>query len=148
MNTIVFKGDFIRKEGVADEAITPGHLVERGGTYDFQKHSTAGGPAAPSFALENDLVGDGIDTAYASDDTVQVAYCPCGAEVYAYLTTSQVIVKGDYLVSNGAGLLQKFDPSVDTSSTSVDVYRNSVVARALEAVTTTSAVSRIKVEVV
>jgi len=146
--TITLKGDPLRKEGVADEAITPGHLVERGGTYDFQKHSTAGGPAIASFALENDLVGDGVDDAYASDDTVQVGYFSTGEEILAYLATSQVIVVGDYLISAGAGLLKKFDPAVDTSSTSADVYRNSIVARALEAVTTTSAAARIQVEAV
>lgn len=147
MNTITIKGEPLRKESVAAEAITPGYLVEPASATTCQKHSTVGGTAIACFALENDLVGDGITDAYGADDTVQIGYFRTGEEVYAYLTTSQTVAVGDYLVSAGNGLLQEADPSVDTSSSSADVYRNSVVARAIEAVTTTTAAARIKVEV-
>ena len=145
--TITLKGDPLRKEGVTDEAITPGMLIELGGTYDVQKHSVADGPAARSWALENDLAGEGIDDDYASGETVQIGYFDTGDEVYAWLATSQTIAVGDYLVSAGAGLLAEFDPTVDTSATDAEVYRGNVVARAIEAVTTTSAAARLMVEV-
>lgn len=147
MNTITIKGEPLRKESVAAEAITPGYLVEPASATTCQKHSTDGGPAIAAFALENDLVGDAISDAYDSGDTVQIGYFRTGEEVYAYLTTNQTIAAGDYLMSAGTGLLKEFDPSVETSSSSADVYRNCIVARALEAVTTTSAAARIKVEV-
>lgn len=147
MNTIVIKGEPLRKESVAAEAITPGYLVEPASATTCQKHSTAEGPAVACFALENDLVGDDIDDAYDSGDTVQVGYFRTGDEVYAYLTTSQTISVGDYLVSAGNGLLQEFDPAEDVSSSSADIYRGNVIARAIEAVTTTTAAARIKVEV-
>ena len=148
MRAIVFKGTFIRKEGVTDEAITPGHLIELGGSNDVQKHSTSGGDAARMFALENDLVGDAYDDAYGSDDTVQYGVFENGAEVYAILTTGQTITKGKFLASNGDGTLKLHDESVDTSGTTEDVFVEAIVAQAMEAVTTTSAVARIRVEVV
>ena len=133
--TITLKGDFIRKEGEASAAITPGDLVEFGGANDLQVHATVGGQARKAFALENDLIGKGIDDAYAAGDTVQYGVFVPGAEVYCRLTASETCTKGDFLESGGNGRLQ-------VSSTPVE---GSNVAVALE--TQASAGGRVKVEV-
>ena len=136
--TIALKGGFIRKEGEASSAITPGHLVEFGGINDLQVHSAAAGPARKAFALENDLVGRGIDDAYAAGETVQYGVFEQGAEVLAILAIGQTIAKGDKLVSNANGQLKEYGTEVE---------QDSIVGWAMEAVTTTSAVARITIEV-
>lgn len=143
---VILKGEVIRKEGVAGGAITPGHLVQGFGS-SIVVHATAGGDARRTFALINDLVGDDIDDAYDSGDTVQYGVFEQGAEVNALLAASQTIVAGDALVSNGDGTLKKHDESVDTSSTTVDVYVEAIVGYATEAKTTTTSTTRIAVEV-
>lgn len=137
-NSILVKGYECRKELKTDEAITPGHLLERGGTHDVQKHSTAGGFAVPMFALENDLVGEDIDDAYADNEAVQVAYCSPGTEIYAIIADGNTITAGDKLISAGDGTLTEQSSELDSA----------VVAVATEAVTTSGATARIIVEVV
>lgn len=130
--TIPLKGDFIRKEGVASEAITPGHLVEFGGAKDYRKHSTIGGAARRAFALENDLIGKGIDDAYALGDQLQVGLFVPGAECYAI--TNAAVTKGDPLESAGDGTLK-------AASTPIE---GSTIAYAVE---TTTGAGRCRVEV-
>lgn len=106
--TILLMGDPVAKEAVANAAITPGHLIERMSTGKVRKHSTAGGPAMAMFAREEEYVGGGIDTAYASSDQVPFYVCRRGDEVYALLPASAPAVAiGDYLESNGDGTLRK-----------------------------------------
>lgn len=143
---VILRGTPIRTEGVATEAITPGYLIEGFGT-SIAKHSTSGGNTRKAFALINDLVGDDIDDDYDSGDTVQIGLFRSGDKMNGVLATSQTIVAGDPLESNGDGTLKKHDPSVDTSSSSVDVYRDGIVGYAAEAVSTTSSTARIEVEV-
>lgn len=148
MRAIVYKGDFIRKEGVAAAAITPGHLIELSSAGIVRVHANAGLDAARMFALENDLVGDDLDDAYGADDTVQYGVFESGAEVNAILAASQTIAVGDFLTSNGDGTLKLHDPTIDTSSSSVDVAVEAILAKAVVAVTTTGAVARIRAEVI
>lgn len=133
--TIILKGDFIRKEGEASAAITPGDLVEFGGAADMRVHATIGGAARRAFALENDLIGKGITDAYAAGEMVQYGVCVPGAEVYARLAAGETCSKGDALESAGDGRLV-------VSSTAV---AGSIVGWALEAITVAG--SRVKVEV-
>ena len=137
-NSVLRKGYVCRKEGQTDEAITPGHLIEYGGTNDIQKHSTDGGFAIKAFALENDLVGDDLDDAYATGEAVQFGVCAPGTEINAILADNQTVAVGEFLVSAGDGTLR------EATSDAAGVY----VAVALEAVTTSGATSRILVEVV
>ncbi len=104
--TVVLKGDFIRKEGKASSAITPGDLIEFGGSADLQPHSTVGGEARKAFALENDLIGQGLTDAYDAGDTVQYGVFVPGAEVYVRLNTGKTCTKGQPLESAGNGRLQ------------------------------------------
>jgi len=131
-STIVLKGGFIRKEGEASSAITPGHLIQFGGVNDLEVHQTVGGAARRAFALENDLIGKGIDDAYAAGDSVEYGVFHQGAEVYALVTGA--VSLGDALESHGDGTLHP-------SSTALP---ESVVAWALETVSVTG---RCKVEV-
>ena len=108
VKTITLKGNdlVIRKEGIASVAITPGYLLERI-TTTIRPHTTAGADAAPLFAVENDIVGDGIDVDYEVNDTTLFGVMPAGAEVFALLPASAAaIVVGDLLESNGDGTLR------------------------------------------
>lgn len=135
MKTIVVKGDFIRKEGEASGAITPGDLIEFGGANELQAHATVGGQARRAYALENDLIGKGIDDAYAAGEQVQYGVFVPGAEVYARLAAGETCAKGDALESAGNGRLQ-------VSSTPVE---GSIVGYAMEAQATAG--GRVRVEV-
>lgn len=132
---ICLKGDFVRKEGEASAAITPGDLIEFGGSNDLQVHSVVGGPARKAFALENDLVGKGVDDAYTAGDTVQYGVFQPGAEAYCRLAATETCSKGDFLESAGNGRLQVTSSAVPAS----------IVGVALEA--QGSAGGRIKIEV-
>lgn len=132
--TIVLKGEelFTRKEGTADVAITPGWLIEFGGSsYELVPHSTIGGQGRKAFAVENDLIGKGIDDDYAAGDMVQYGVCCPGVEIYA--VTAETVALGDALESAGDGTLQ-------VSSTPIE---GSIIAWALEA----GGPGRVKVEV-
>lgn len=145
-NTIILKGNGIRKEGAASSAITPGYLVEFGGANDLQPHSTAAANARKAFAVENDLVGDGIDTDYAVGERVQYEVFGSGCEVYALVAAAATaITKGAALESAGDGTLR----ILTTDAATDDTQRDSVVAYALEAVDNSAGgtEARIKVEI-
>lgn len=140
----------IQKEALAGEAITPGALIEYSSTAgDVVNHSTANGNAQRMFAVESDLDGSEIGTVagsenYPNNAIVLYRIFQRGNEVYAILTTSQTVAIGDFLVSAGDGRLQE-----DTaSSAGIVEYAESIVAVAVEAVTTTSDEARIRVEIV
>lgn len=137
-HTIALKGEHIRKEGEASAAITPGHLVAFGGAKDLVVHASAAGQARKAFALENDLVGLGIDDAYALGEMVQYGvFCP-GSEVYAFLAAGENASKGSKLVSAGNGALAVMGSG----------EADGLVAFALEAKNNTGSTAvRIKVEV-
>ena len=144
--TITLKGDHIRKEAIASAAITPGHLVEFGGAQELQAHGTAAVNARKAFALENDLIGGAIGTAYALNQTVQYGVFPQGAEVYALVAAAATAVtKGAALESAGDGTLR----ILTTDAATDDTQRDSVVAYALEAVDNSGggSAARIRVEV-
>lgn len=147
--TVILKGDPIRKEAVAHEELTPGHLANFYTDGTLQKHATAGGNAQPMFVVEEDFVGDGIDTTYAAGDQVQYIVGRPGEEVYAWIEASSTIKKGDPLESNGAGLLQKHTAQAvaEGGSASYTIYTDAIVAYAAEDVTTTGSAARIRAEV-
>lgn len=130
VKTIVVKGQGVRKERIANAAITPGHLVEVMSTGKLRKHATAAGTAQKAFAVEDDLQGKVISDDYAAASIVQYNVMQPGDEVYALIKDGETIVIGDYLESGGDGTLQK--QSV-TSAGEVE-YPGSAVAVALEAV--------------
>jgi hypothetical protein len=122
-HTILLKGDGVFKEGNAGGAITPGHLVTINTTAEaVVVHATAAAAASKLFAVENDIIGKGIDTAYASGDRVYYVACQPGCEINALVAAAAAaIVRGDLLESAGNGTLRKLAAGV-------------ALARALEAV--------------
>ncbi len=107
--TIVLRGKGIRKERLATAvAITPGYLIERTPSAStVREHGTAGGFAQRMFAVENEVVGGGIDDDYAASDNILYEVLPPGAEVFALLAASApAIVEGDLLESAGDGTLR------------------------------------------
>jgi len=111
--TIFLKGHQVQKEGQASAALSPGHLVERGGSKDFQVQSTEKGVCSPMFAVENDLIGNEITDAYAANDNVVVAYALPGAEINARVAASATaIVANDALEAAGDGTVRKFTDGV------------------------------------
>lgn len=133
-NTILLRGDPIGSEGtVVTAAITPGMAVLPAGGNVARAGANI---ISPSFARENELVGLGIDDDYAVGDRCLYWTPRKGDWFYAILGTTQEIAAGAALSTGANGVL------VAQTST------NPTVARALEAVTTTGATARIKVEVV
>src|SRR3990172_10187703 len=102
--TVVLKGDPVRKEGVAAEAVTPGHLIEfvpsGPDAGKLRKHASAAQNAASMFAVEEEFVGDDIDTAYAASDTAQYVAARPGDEVNALVAAgAAAILKRNFPVS-------------------------------------------------
>ncbi len=124
----------IHVEGVAMEAITPGHLIEMHTDGKFKKHATNGGFVFPMFALEDELQGKGITEDYATDDIVQAWIPQRGEEVYAILKNGETAVIGSKLESGGDGTLEVLDVVMADSDDAFTTVHNVVVAIALEAV--------------
>lgn len=151
MNSVILKRyNKIEIEKVAASAITPGYLVELTSDDKVQHHSTEAGNVVPMFALEDSSIGLGLTTNIAEDEVCAVWIPQRGDEVYAMLTTGQTVVIGDLLSSKGNGTLKKHVPESSDyyEVTDVTVKPLQIVAQATEAVTTTGAVSRIKVRIV
>ena len=130
--TIQLKGNGIRNEALANTSgILPGHLIELMSTGKIRVHATAGGSAPErAFAVEDELQGGEIDTAYSSGAIVQYNIFNRGDEVYAWLLNGESVVIGDKLESAGNGELRKV--VADTSARTVAVQ--SIIGIALQAV--------------
>jgi hypothetical protein len=106
-NTIFLKGKPIRKEGIAGEAITPGHLLAINSSGNMIKHATAGG-VTHLVAFENEIVGLDLNSAYASGDNVLYGASKDGQEVNLLVAAAApAIVVGDLLQSAGNGTVAK-----------------------------------------
>ena len=151
MNTVILKRyNKIEIEKTAAADITPGYLVELTSDDEVQHHSTPAGNAVPMFALEDGLLGNGLDTDITEGEKCMVWIPQRGDEVYAMLAAGQTIVIGDLLSSNADGTLKKHVPESSDyyDTTDVTVKPLQIVAQAIEAVTTTTAAARIKVRIV
>ena len=139
-NTVKLKNySDIMVEYTASEAISPGMLVEPvPSAATIRKHATESGNAIPMFAVENELEGEGITTAYASGDKLQVWIPGRGDVVYAQVEDEQNIAIGNFLESNGAGYLQvHIAPSADSAQDDIS-YTGQIIGQALEALDLTS----------
>ena len=143
------------KANIANESITPGHLIEFiGGSAatasQLKKHATAGGNAQKRFALEQDYIG-GTGTAggalsktYASGDEVNYLTAKTGDEINALIKASENVGVGSLLESNGDGTLRIHTPA---SAGAAPVQANRIVAMALDS-SNVGTVARVRVEVV
>lgn len=137
--TIILAGHCLHKEAIAGATITPGMLVERNASENLIPHGTSGGSAQPAFAIENDLVGRGIDDDYASDDQVMYKVVYEGGEVYALIADGEDIDYDDPLTSDGAGALREAaagEPVVARSRNSANVAPSGTTARCVVEVAT------------
>jgi len=136
-NTIKLKKylDIIEEITATAVAITPGMLLELTSSCTVQAHSSAGGNVLHMFALEDELQGNGIDDNYAASAKIQVWVPVRGECVYAILADGENVSCGDFLESNGAGLLQKHNPDEFESDESIAaIYTNQIVGQAIECV--------------
>lgn len=132
--TILIKGNSsaIREELVNSGIVTPGQLLQRNSSNQVARHATSGGNQERLVALENDLVGDDIDTNYAASKRVQCRNCVPGDVMWMLLADGENATTGEsYLESNGDGDLKVHTPIADSSSASNTLYYNAVVGVAL-----------------
>lgn len=113
----------------AGEAITPGMLLELASDGDVDIQDAAGGVCSKMFALEDELQGKTIDTAYAAADPVQCWIATPGEEVLALLADGEDVAIGDILVADGTGKLKA--ATADSSAVILEEYP---IAVALEAI--------------
>jgi len=146
-NTILLKGRGIRKEAIAAGTITPGDLLNIDSTGKLVRHASAAAPAAPLFAVENDLAGKTIADNYSTNDYVQAEYLQSGFEVLANVAASaSAIIVGDLLESDGTGGLRKM--TAGNPAGSPPVFAGNALAQALEAVDNSAGITRARIKVV
>ena len=102
---IQLKGESRLEEGVAAEAISPGHLIKRDTSGTLIKHDNQDAPAEAFFAEEDALQGRTIDDAYTTDDIVFGVFPAKGSEVLAILKGGVTCPDGNPLSSGGDGTL-------------------------------------------
>jgi len=135
-STIILRGTGIQKEAVANAAITPGHLVRlrSDGNIEVMGTAAATGGVQKAFAKENEVVGKGIDDAYAASDNCIYSVMYPGSEVYALIADGVTTTVAGALESAADGTLKP-------------VTTGDPVAIALEAVTASGAAARVRVAV-
>lgn len=140
-NTIVLKNylNIFEEYTVATAAVTPGMLVELASATTVKPHATAGGNALPMFAIENELEGEGVTDTYAVGDKIPKVWIPTrGDLVWGILADGENVAVGDFLESNGDGLLKKHVADVESFESnepgSITVLSNQIIGQAIEAV--------------
>lgn len=126
--TILLIGEPNRRQREADGTIKPGNLLQLDADNKVVNHSTAQGRHARMVAVENDIAGDDYQHDYAAGEVVQINIFRPGDEALLNLADGENVSIGDYLVSDGAGRVQKAD------SNSAGELEGSLVAVALEAI--------------
>jgi len=102
----------------AGAAITPGMLLSYDGSGNLVPHASAGGASARQYAMHREegtgatLGKTDIDAAYAVGDTVKVGAFAPGCQVNVLIPSGQTITKGNFLESNGNGMLKVFSAGV------------------------------------
>lgn len=147
---LVGKDYSIMKEAPAAAAITPGHLVQFDANSKWKVHAVAKGQAIRAFAAEADLIGNGIDDAYAANDIVYAWIVPAGAEVNALVAPSAAaIVVGDLVESAGDGTVRKLTPASQLGTGTYDyTAEGNAIGVAIQAVDNSSnAVSSARIQI-
>lgn len=107
-STILLNGDAREEDHKTSEAITPGELIEFGGSNDIRANTTANDADAIRAFMreqpEND--GNGIEDDVPSGDMGTVLFPESGAKVLAFLAHGENVSEGDALESDGNGALQ------------------------------------------
>ena len=133
---ISVKGDdFIQKEALGNEVLSPGHLLELLSTGKVQKVATAAATdiaAITEFktnlvALENSILGEGVTDAYADGDTVKYAALKSGQEVLLrFGANAAAVVIGDTLESAANAGSLNGTVKIGASATSLFIAKEAV----------------------
>ena len=109
-NTIIHKGDPIRKEANAGAAINPGELLawSSGALIPLDVGTAADTTAPIMVAKENDIVGEGVDDAYGTGEVVHYLVPRRGDELWIYVTGGVDLDVGSVLEAGAAGALAAF----------------------------------------
>lgn len=102
----------------ADEALSPGHLLEIT-TTGVKLHAGDGLKCYALVALEDTTQGKVIGDAYVIATQVQCAWLRTGDIFYGRLYNGESVAKGEYLESKGDGTLKKV--VADTSAGTIKV---------------------------
>jgi hypothetical protein len=105
------KGSPQRVEGLASNgSIYPGHLVEMtsAAADTYQLRATQGGYGEKAVAVEDDLQGNDIATAYTANNRIQVNIYKSGEECIVRLQGATSITKGDKLMAGASGVVLKY----------------------------------------
>jgi len=141
--TITITSNQPPKEGVASGTIYPGMVLERTSTAN-QVKAHAGQQTKVRgnlVAIEDELQGNGIATAYSTTNRILFRSFLPGDEVYLKIKAGQNISIGDKLVSGGNGYLEK----ERNDSSAVDDVETFAIA--LEACNATSATAMCRAEI-
>ena len=147
--TILLKGSGIYQEAQATAIIQAGYLVEIDGENGVRPQSVQRANCRRAFALENDLLGKGINDGYKVGERVRYVSLHQGNKVYAKVAGgAEAIAVGDALEASGKGTVRKLtEPTVvDGKPTTAGGF---IIGYALEAVNNSTAKveSFIKMEV-
>ena len=139
----------VRREALADEALTPGHLVRFDADEELEKHGTADGVLVGKLVVLENPTPDtytypttaAIDIPYAANDTCYYAEGVPGDIFNMILASSVTAVKGiSQLVSNGDGTLK-------VATVGAGTLAGAVVGVADQDVTSGTATARCRVRI-
>jgi len=139
----------LRQEAIADEAITPGHLVRFDASEELELHATGDGALPGKLVVLESQTPDtdtypttaAIDIPYAADDLAYYAEGQPGDVYNMILATGQTATMGiSPLVSNGDGTLK-------TATVGAGTLANAIVGYADEDVTSGTATARCRVRI-
>lgn len=97
----------VQREGILGGVVRPGMLLNVRNPAAIVAHNEAGQECQCAVAIENDLVGKGIDDNYASGERVRYHVLKDGEKFYGIIDESQNIAVGDLLSSSGDGTLKE-----------------------------------------
>lgn len=136
-NSIIVKSySNIFIEKTAGEEVYPGMLVSINSSDQVIKHATAGGNAYPMVVYEDALQGKSVAESYAAGDKVKIWIPQRGDVAQFLLEDGQNVSIGDFVESNGLGMIQKHTVEAVTSSdvqVANTIYSNPIVGQVDEA---------------
>jgi hypothetical protein len=143
------KDGVVRQEAIADEALTPGHLVRFDADEELELHAAADGAVPGKLVVLEDQTPDtttypttaAIDIPYAANDLAYYAEGVPGDVFNMILASGQTATMGiSPLVSNGDGTLK-------TATVGAGTLANAIVGYADEDVTSGTATARCRVRI-
>lgn len=110
----------VQHEALANEAITPGHIVQMLSTGKIQKNDLVGERVPVRVAIEDSNQGNDKDDNWASGSQVQYRFFRPGDEVLVRLANGQSVAIGDRLEAAAGGEVRKSTTGSSGGSDSTD----------------------------